>query len=348
MGLPLAPTFANIFMCFYESIWLDECPLDFKPVFYRRYIDDTFMIFKHHSHVPLFLEYLNSKHVNIKFTHEIENNNSLSFLDCKIFRNNGRYECSVYRKPSFSGLGTSFYSFSCIKFKINSIKTLFSRAYNICSNYLSFHEEVVFLKNFFKNNGFCSKLIENQLNKFLRNKYCNERLQQSQNSPSIYLTFPYFGPNSEKLKQDIIKVVHKYFLNVNVKIILVNKFTIGSFFNFKDRLPLSMLSSAVYKFSCEKCSSDYVGMTSRNLYMRVAEHCGRSYRTNVPLTHPPHSVVREHSQECDVTVSLSNFNILATSNNSIDLKILESLHIHQIKPKLNSQISSFPLAIVSR
>ena len=36
MGLPLGPTFANIFMCYHEKLWLRECPEYFKPVFYTR------------------------------------------------------------------------------------------------------------------------------------------------------------------------------------------------------------------------------------------------------------------------------------------------------------------------
>ena len=46
MGLPLGPTFANIFYEFNEQIWLNECPERFKPIFYTRYIDDTFVLFK--------------------------------------------------------------------------------------------------------------------------------------------------------------------------------------------------------------------------------------------------------------------------------------------------------------
>ena len=33
MGLPLGPTFANIFMCFNELIWISHCPASFKPIF---------------------------------------------------------------------------------------------------------------------------------------------------------------------------------------------------------------------------------------------------------------------------------------------------------------------------
>ena len=40
MGLPLSPTFADIFMSFHEKIWLDSCPSEFKPIF----IDVTLMI----------------------------------------------------------------------------------------------------------------------------------------------------------------------------------------------------------------------------------------------------------------------------------------------------------------
>ena len=33
------------------------------------------------SHVPMFLEYLNSQHPNIKFTHDLEKDGKLNFLD---------------------------------------------------------------------------------------------------------------------------------------------------------------------------------------------------------------------------------------------------------------------------
>ena len=51
MGSPLGPTYANTFMSFNEEVWLNDCPIDFKPIFYRRYADDTFLILKENSHV---------------------------------------------------------------------------------------------------------------------------------------------------------------------------------------------------------------------------------------------------------------------------------------------------------
>ena len=46
MGSPLGPTLANVFMCHFENIWLENCPAYFKPIVYRRFVDDTFYSFE--------------------------------------------------------------------------------------------------------------------------------------------------------------------------------------------------------------------------------------------------------------------------------------------------------------
>ena len=102
MGLPLSGFLSNIFLCFNESIWLSNCPINFKPVFYKRYLDDTFILFNHPSHAPLFLQYMNNQHPNIKFTMENEHNRKLPFLDVLSDRRNNKFNTSVYRKPFLS------------------------------------------------------------------------------------------------------------------------------------------------------------------------------------------------------------------------------------------------------
>ena len=134
MGLPLGPTFAIIFKCAPEEQWLLDCPVSFKALFYRRYVDDTFVLFSDLSRANMYLNNIDSKHDRINFTMECESDNKLAFLDCKIHRSalTNKFECSVYRKETFSGLGASYYSFFCFNFKLNGIRTLFSRAYKIC------------------------------------------------------------------------------------------------------------------------------------------------------------------------------------------------------------------------
>ena len=45
MDSPLGPTLANIFLCYLEKILLQNCPSEFKPVIYRNYVGDTFLLF---------------------------------------------------------------------------------------------------------------------------------------------------------------------------------------------------------------------------------------------------------------------------------------------------------------
>ena len=144
MGLPLGPTFDNIFMCQHEQIWLDSCPLSFRPIFYQRCVDDTFLLFRHKKHARLFLNFLNEQHPNIAFTMECESDGRLSFLDCQVYREKNGFQTSVFRKSTFSGLGSSFFSFCSFRFKINSIKTFISRGFNVCSNYPDMHCELNF------------------------------------------------------------------------------------------------------------------------------------------------------------------------------------------------------------
>ena len=110
-GSSLGPTLANVFLCYHEKIWLQNCPSEFKPVIYKRYVDDTFLLFRSKHHIEKFQNYLNRQHKNIKFTTETENENSFSFLDIKITRDNNKFMTSVYRKPSAEFLPTLEVSF---------------------------------------------------------------------------------------------------------------------------------------------------------------------------------------------------------------------------------------------
>ena len=59
MGSPLGPTLANVFLYYHEKVWLQNCPSEFKPVIYRRYVDDTFLLFRSKHHIEKFQNYLN-------------------------------------------------------------------------------------------------------------------------------------------------------------------------------------------------------------------------------------------------------------------------------------------------
>ena len=135
MGSTLGSALANVFIRNFESIWLENCPSLFKPIVYRRFVDDKFLLFRSKDHVEKFRNCLNKQYKNIKVTSEIGENSSLSFLDIKISRENNKFVTSIYRKPTFSGVFTNFESFIRDIYKCRLIETLLHRSCILCSNY---------------------------------------------------------------------------------------------------------------------------------------------------------------------------------------------------------------------
>ena len=91
----------------------------------------------------------------------------------------------------------------------------------------------------------------------------------------------------------------------------------------------------------------YVGSTCRTLRVRASEHRGFSPRTGKPVQNPGHSSVRLHSERCSGDVSLQDFAIIDGHKNSFDLRILESLYIHRLRPNLNEMSSAYNLRIAT-
>ena len=146
MGSPLGPTLANIFLAYHEEKWLDSCPKQFKCSYYTRYVDDVFCLFEREDQVNKFHRYLNSRHINITFSKESENESCLSFLDILVKRDEDKFITSIYRKPTFSGVYLHFRAHAPITYKKGLISCLLYRLYMICSNWKLIHHEICLLK----------------------------------------------------------------------------------------------------------------------------------------------------------------------------------------------------------
>ena len=98
MGTAIAPNYANLFMDRFATKALANWPL--KPLIWLRFIDDIFMIWTHgENSLKEFIEYLNSIHPTITFTHEISPT-SINFLDITVKVNSGwELYTTLYEKP---------------------------------------------------------------------------------------------------------------------------------------------------------------------------------------------------------------------------------------------------------
>ena len=166
MGSPLGPILANIFLSHHEEILLNKCLIKFKPSFHRRYIDDIFVLFESSESADSFREYMSSKHQNINFTVKNENVGSLSYLDVKICRKNGKFVTSVYGKPTFSGVFTNYQSFIP-----THQKRRLHRSFSIGSDFKTFHFEIDHLKIILIKNNYPLNFIDSCIKSFLNKLY---------------------------------------------------------------------------------------------------------------------------------------------------------------------------------
>ena len=349
MGSPLGPTLANVFLCFWEEIWLEKCPKQFRPLYYRRYVDDTFLLFASESHVKKFLRYLNSRHDNMNFTFETEVDNKLPFLDVLVCRDSSGFTTSLYRKPTFSGLYTNFNSFISEKYKTGLIYCLLFRIFTLTVDWTKFHEEVKFLSDTFRKNQYPQHFFDRCVKMFLDRKL-NPDIGAEIEKEELTVSLPFVGKYSNDLKKKLKALASTYLQSkFKINVVWSSSRKIRSFFTLKERLPLHLRSKILYRFTCDGCNSIYIGKSKRHFLVRAFEHLGKSYKTGKGYTYNPkfknNTAVwthLNHSKGCSAT--LDSFELIGSARNDFFLKIKESLLIKKIKPTLlNPNGQSIPL-----
>ena len=303
-----------------------------------------FLLFKRASHIPKFLHYLNSKHSSIKFTCDVETYSKLNFLDILIHNGLHKFETSVYRKLTFTGLGMKLNSFIPYYFKNNLISCLINRAFKICSNEKIFKAEVKFLTTYLTQNGFPCNFVQKMFRRALNSIYNPEPIKCTVPKKPLFISVPYLGKDSFLLKRKLTSLIGRFYPQFKIICCFKSSFTIGSMFKFKDRLPHLLMSSVIYQYSCRQCSSSYVGQTVKQFKVRISQPQGRSLTENY-LTCPKNSKILEHSHNSGHPVVENDLKFLDCCGN-FDIRILESLYIHKLKPSFNDQHNTTDLFIV--
>ena len=72
------------------------------------------------------------------------------------------------------------------------------------------------------------------------------------------------------------------------------------------------------------------------LFRRCAQHKGVSFRTSRFLTRPDNSAIKDNCFSLDHPFKMSNFNIIDNAAQLLDLRILESIHIINNRPEINT------------
>ena len=349
MGSPLGPTLANIFLCHHEKSWLSQCPQSIKPVYYRRYVDDIFLLFKDANAVHQFQQYMNEQHRNMNFTSELEENNSLPFLDVHVHRDGNLFTTSVYRKPTFSGVYTHYSSYIPEIYKTGLLSTLLYRCYVICTGWSQIDTEIRTIRSFMLKNGYPSNILDRAIYKFLNNMRCNQSNSTNvddSNKKQYMLVLPHLGSYTKKLEKKIKSAVKQHLANCKLTVVYRASTRLRSLFKFKDSIPSYLTSGIVYKYTCSRCNSTYVGESIRHAKRRYSEHLGISALSGKPLKGQNSTTVRDHILLCKPEASFEDFKVIGRDNTSkYNLRVKESLFIHKERPNINIQGNSIPLVL---
>ena len=143
-----------------------------------RYVDDLFCVFHGKDELEQLFIKINSIQVNIQFTKELEQHNQLPYLDVLVTKSVDKFETTVFRKKTNTKLYVKWSSLCPTKFKRNLFKCFLNRAYCISSSYKAMHLEFNNITDMLLRNGNPLHFTQNQISRFLNNKYCKSKYKQ--------------------------------------------------------------------------------------------------------------------------------------------------------------------------
>ena len=160
------------------------------------------------------LTVFNSYHPNLQFTYEIENKNSISFLELKIIRKGEQLITDWYQKPTFSGKLLSFKSNHPLHQKIGIIYNLVDKSILLANK--TFHNKnLEFTKKILSLNQYPIQFIQKYVNKRLHvlktKNNSNNNIRDRHRRNRIYrdtpkLKIPFHQNLFNKIKHSIKKL----------------------------------------------------------------------------------------------------------------------------------------------
>ena len=203
MGSPISPIVANLYMEKFEQLAINTAP--HPPLFWRRFVDDTFTILES-PHKTSFLEHLNSIDHQIQFTSEEAGiGGSIPFLDVLIMPDEeGNLKTTVYRKPTHTDLYLQWESNHQVSSKYSVIGSLKHRAKSTCSDKELLRSEVHHTEEALKRCKYPTWALNKakMKTKTAANRNNNRNNNTTNNSTQRpHIVIPYYQGISESMKK---------------------------------------------------------------------------------------------------------------------------------------------------
>ena len=102
MGSPISSTLADIYLQFFERIYLKHHLETKNIIYYKRYVDDLIIIYDHTKiDADTIYDIINNIDVHLEFKLTEEEKCTTNYLDLSIQRKHNEFQMNIYRKPTF-------------------------------------------------------------------------------------------------------------------------------------------------------------------------------------------------------------------------------------------------------
>ena len=153
---------------------------------------------------------------------------------------------SFDRKPTFSGVFTSFGSFIPKSYKYNLLFTLLHRAFKLCSNFELFYQEIDKLKIIFENNGYPKSFADFCIKKYLDKVFIKKKVVLKVSKKELICLLPFIGKKSMQLRTHLVNSTESNLKFCKLKVIFQSPCKLNSLFRFKDSLQKKIRSDPTY------------------------------------------------------------------------------------------------------
>ena len=205
--------------------------------------------------------------------------------------------------------------------------------------------EIDHLKTILKKNNYIPSFINLCIKSFLNKLVTPKVIVQNVPERNVSVKLPFLGSTSFQIPEKLQKLFTDKLMPCNLKIVFMSP--VKSFFTFKDKLSMMLLSGFVYKHKCGGCNANYYGKTKRHFKVRICEHLRISHftRKKVKIGYNKLTSVQKHLLCCNYSPSFEDLSIFTRKSNDFKLKIMESQLLARDKPVLNKADSSLSLEL---
>lgn len=256
------------------------------------------------THIETKLDEINNLHPSLRFTIERESNGAIPFLDMKIMNNEGQLSSTWYNKPTDTGLIMNFHALAPKRYKRSVVSGLVHRIHRACSTWEYFHSSLQRAKQILERNqyppAFYEPIIQDTLSSIITPVEDKASIPENRPSPppndrlqgEVHPACPadiqkklLFVQYRGKCTEDYARALHRLKAPCTIVSTLRKLKTVLP--SLKTPVEKPLRSGVVYKITCPRCQSCYVGATTRHCKTRFNEHM------------KPSAGVKKHLRKCN-------------------------------------------------